>query len=261
MGQTIKQYIVDAFSDEVFHGNPAAVCILEDWLPDELMLLIAQENNLSETAFAVPEDGAYRLRWFTPGGEISLCGHATLATAFVITEFYQPKLKEVSFHTMSGLLTVARDDNRFEMDFPAYRFQPVAVTSEITEALGAEPVEAFIDRDLLCVFEDEDTVRSLAPDEEKLCTLDGLLVHVTAPGKDFDCVSRSFASKVAISEDPVCGSGHCQIFPFWSERLEKQSLLGYQASKRGGILSGKVEGDRVLLGGQAVLYAESSVFV
>ena len=200
----MKQYIVDAFTDKVFGGNPAAVCIMDSWPSDDLMMNITVENNLSETAFAVREGSRYRLRWFTPGGEIDLCGHATLATAFVLMNYYDSAANTVVFTTM------------YEMDFPAYKLRPVPVTDEITEAVGAAPVEAYMGRDLLCVFDSENTVKNLHPDMEKLKELDGLLLQATAKGSDFDCVSRSFAPKLNVPEDPVCGSGHCHIVPYWA---------------------------------------------
>ncbi|NCB91376.1 MAG: PhzF family phenazine biosynthesis protein [Clostridia bacterium] len=257
----MKQYVVDAFTDKVFSGNPAAVCVMEEWLPDEQIMNITRENNLSETAFAVKENDVYKLRWFTPGGEIDLCGHATLATAYVITRFIEPEVTEVKFDTLSGTLTVTRKEDLFEMDFPAYELKSVEVTEEMIEAIGAKPSEAYMGRDLLCVMDSEETVRQLNPDQTKLMTLDGLLLQVTARGEEFDCVSRSFAPKCNIAEDPVCGSGHCHILPFWADRLKKTELIAYQASKRGGILYGKLDGDRVFISGKAALYADSVIHV
>jgi PhzF family phenazine biosynthesis protein len=198
----MKQYIVDAFTDQVFHGNQAAVCILDDWLPEDLMMNITRENNFSETAFAVKEGDKYHLRWFTPGGEIDLCGHATLACAYVLFRFYLPEAEKIVFSTLSGGLTVTRkDDGLLEMEFPAYQLKRTAVTKEMAEALGAEPKEAYLGRDLLCVFDDEAAVRNLSPDMEKVKNLEGLLLNVTAPGKDTDCVSRSFAPKLNVTEE------------------------------------------------------------
>lgn len=217
----MKQYVVDAFTDKVFSGNPAAVCVLDKPLSDELMQKITTENNLSETAFALKDGDGYKLRWFTPGGEIDLCGHATLATAYTIFRFYDKEAQSLSFSTLSGILTVKRNGKLLEMDFPAYKLAPTAVTDEIVDALGVRPAAAFMGRDLLCVMESESDVRTAAPDQEKLLKLDGLLVHLTAKGQDFDCVSRSFAPKCGVAEDPVCGSGHCHIVPYWAETLKK----------------------------------------
>lgn len=211
----MKQYVVDAFTNKVFSGNPAAVCIMENWIADDLMLKITIENNLSETAFAVKTGKKYKLRWFTPGGEIDLCGHATLTTAYVLMNFIEMEATIVTFETMSGDLVVKRDGDLFEMDFPAYELQSVEITDEMVSAIGAKPIKAFMGRDLLCVFENEEIVRTLSPDMEKLKKLDGLLLQVTAPGKEYDCVSRSFAPKLNVAEDPVCGSGHCHIAPYW----------------------------------------------
>lgn len=256
----MKQFIVDAFTDKVFHGNPAAVCILDHWLRDELMLQITCENNLSETAFAVKEGNQYHLRWFTPGGEIDLCGHATLATAFVIMNYYESELLKVEFATLSGILTVTRQADMYAMDFPAYDLQPVMVTDAMSVALGVTPKAAYMGRDLLCVLDSEMTVRELTPNLERVKELEGLLLHVTARveqqfSDNLDCVSRSFAPKLNVSEDPVCGSGHCHIVPYWAKCLGKDNLVAYQASKRGGTLYCSMNGHRVTLAGKASLYA------
>lgn len=258
---TLKQYVVDAFTDTVFKGNPAAVCILAQWLPDALMQNIAKENNLSETAFVIPDGTDFGLRWFTPGGEIDLCGHATLATAYVLMRFVAPGLETVSFHTKSGLLTVQKKQDLYEMDMPAYSLTPVPVTDEMEQTIGARPVEAWLGRDLVCVMESEAQVMRAQPEEAQLKRLDGLLLQLTAPGSRYDCVTRSFAPKLKIYEDPVCGSGHCHVAPLWAQKLGKQNLLAYQASPRSGILHCHVKQDRVLIAGQATLYATAEIFV
>ena len=257
----MKQYVVDAFTDEVFGGNPAAVCVMENWLSDDLLLKITCENNLSETAFAVWEQDQYHLRWFTPGGEIDLCGHATLAPAYVIMRFRHADTQIVRFKTKSGQLTVEKKGNLFEMDFPAYKLRPVPVTDEMAEAIGARPEKAFMGRDLLCVMDSEETVRQLRPDMHKLLGLDGLLLQVTARGTDYDCVSRSFAPKLNVTEDPVCGSGHCHIMPYWAQEMNKTELVAYQASRRGGVLYGKMDGERIRISGNAALYSEATIYV
>ena len=174
----MKQYVVDAFTDKVFGGNPAAICVMDHWLPEQLMMNITIENNLSETAFTVKEGEKYKLRWFTPGGEIDLCGHATLACAYVIMNYYDQERTEVIFTTLSGDLTVKRLGDLYEMDFPPYDLKPAEVTAEMSEAMGAVPKEAYMGRDLLCVFDDEETFRSLNPDMEKEKRLEGLLLQV-----------------------------------------------------------------------------------
>ncbi len=257
----MRQYVVDAFTDKVFRGNPAAVCVLDQWLPDELMMNITKENNLSETAFAVKEGEGYNLRWFTPGGEIDLCGHATLATAYVITHFYETEATEVRFKTLSGLLKVKRKDAFFELDFPAYDLKKVEVTEEMEEAVGVKLLEAYRARDLLVVTEKEEDVRNLQPNMEKILQLDGLMVHITARGKEHDCASRTFSPKLRVPEDPVCGSGHCHIVPYWAKILGKDELVAYQASQRGGILYCRDRGDRVTLGGKAVLYSKADLYL
>ncbi len=258
---SVKQYVVDAFTDEVFHGNQAAVCILDDWLPEDLMMDITRENNFSETAFTVKEGEKYHLRWFTPGGEIDLCGHATLGTAYVLFHYYEKNAQRLTFSTLSGDLTVVRKDDLLEMEFPAYDLKPAEVTGAMEEALGVRPRRAYMGRDLLCVLDNEKTVRSLSPDLQKVKALDGLLVHVTARGTKTDCVSRSFAPKLAVAEDPVCGSGHCHIIPYWADTLGKEELTAYQASRRGGTLYCRREGKKIFMAGKAALYSIGDLFV
>lgn len=257
----MKQYVVDAFTDEVFHGNQAAICIMDNWIAEDLMMNITKENNFSETAFAVKEGDKYHLRWFTPGGEIDLCGHATLACAYVLFKFYIPNKDQLTFSTLSGDLVVTKNNELLEMEFPAYKLEKVPVTEAIIDAIGKAPLEAYIGRDLLCVFDDEDTVKNLEPDMDKLLKLDGLLLHISAPGKDTDSVSRSFAPKLNVIEDPVCGSGHCHIAPYWSENLGKENIVAYQASKRGGTLYCRISGNKVFLAGKAALFSECELYI
>ena len=257
----LSQYVVDAFTDDVFGGNPAAVCMMHAWPADATMRSIAGENNLSETAFAVKAGEDYKLRWFTPEGEIDLCGHATLACAYVVMNHLERERQEVRFSTLSGELTVIRRSELYEMDFPAYELERIPVTQQMVEAVGAAPDEAYLGRDLLCVFSEESAVRALSPDQEKLKALPGLLLQATAPGTETDCVSRTFAPKMGIAEDPVCGSGHCHIVPYWADRLQKREIVAYQASKRGGTLYCSLDGPRVKLAGKAALYSEGRIRV
>lgn len=257
----MKQYVVDAFTDHVFAGNQAAICVLENWLTDEVMMQITKENNFSETAFLVKTGDAYHLRWFTPGGEIDLCGHATLAASYVLFRFYETEKDTLSFDTLSGRLTVVKKGELLEMDFPAYDLKPIAVTKEMEEAAGAKIVEAYMGRDLLTVLEDEEIVRALTPDMAKVKALPGSLLQVTARGKETDSVSRSFAPKLSVDEDPVCGSGHCHIVPYWAKKLGKKEILAYQASPRGGMLYCRMEGNRVKLAGKAALYSIAELYV
>lgn len=258
---SLKQYVVDAFTDQVFKGNPAAVCVLDEWPSDDLMLAIARENNLSETAFTVKEGEKYGLRWFTPGGEIDLCGHATLGTAFVLLNFVEKGSTRVTFRTQSGELIVNRKGDLYEMDMPAYTLKEVPVTDDMTAAIGAKPVEAWMARDLVCVMEDQEQVKSATPDKDRLMKLDGLLLHLTARGSEFDCVTRSFAPKLNVQEDPVCGSGHCHVIPLWAEKLHKDDLVAFQASRRSGVLYCKLTGDRIFMAGKAKLYSEATIHV
>ena len=258
----MKQYVVDAFTDKVFAGNPAAVCVMDKWLDDELMQKIAIENNLSETAFCVKDGGSYRLRWFTPGGEVELCGHATLATAYVILNFVEPDSTVVGFDTLSGRLTVEKQGDMLSMDFPAFRLEPLPVSDELTAALGGvKPLEAYMDADILCVLESEAQVRAVQPDQELIKRLDGVCFHITAKGESFDCVTRSFAPKCNVAEDPVCGRGHCHVIPYWAKTLGRSEFTAYQASKRGGVLYAKLEGERVILAGKAALFSEAEIHI
>lgn len=257
----MKQYVVDAFTDSVFHDNQAAVCVLDKWLTDDLMLNITRENNYSETAFTVRDGDKWHLRWFTPNGEIDLCGHATLATAFVLFNYHEMDADRVVFTTLSGELTVVRKGSLYEMEFPVYDLHPTTVTTAMENALGTSIKEAYFARDLVCVVEDELTVRELKPDLDKVMDLDGLLLHVTARGDKYDCVSRSFAPKLSISEDPVCGSGHCHIIPYWADTLGKDELVAYQASKRGGTLYCHRDGNKVFISGKAVLYSIDELYI
>lgn len=256
----MKQYIVDAFTDKVFAGNPAAICVTDQWLPDEIMQKIAVENNLSETAFAVKEKERYHLRWFTPGGEIALCGHATLATAYVILRFFEPQSSKICFHTLRGPLDVAKKNEMLTMNFPSFKLTPIEITNTLMEAIGVKPAEAYLGEDMVCVLENEEQVRNAAPNQEVIRKLDGLLLHITAKGDTYDCVTRSFAPKCNVSEDPVCGRGHCHVIPLWAEKFGKAELTAYQASARGGVLYCQYAGERVLLSGKAVLFSEAEIY-
>lgn len=258
----MKYYVVDAFAEKVFEGNPAGVCIMNEWISDEIMQKIAIENNLSETAFAVKEENIYRLRWFTPGGEINLCGHATLATAYVILNFVENQVESVQFDTMSGVLTVNKIEDLYELDFPVVSSEKVPVTEQMIEALGVMPLEAYLNRDLVLVLESEEVVKNANPDFSKLEKLpEGLGVCITAKGNDCDFVSRGFFPKLKVNEDPVTGSLHCSLIPFWSERLEKREIVAKQLSNRGGTLYCKIEGTRVRMAGKAALYSIADLHI
>lgn len=258
----MKYYVVDAFAEKVFEGNPAGVCVMDEWLSDELMQKIAMENNLSETAFAVKQGEGYRLRWFTPGGEINLCGHATLATAYVIMNFIEKEANTIHFHTMSGQLIVQKRDDWYELDFPAVLSESISVTAQMMEALGLYPIEAFLNRDLVFVLKTEEEVKQANPDFSKLEKLpNGVGVAITARGSDCDFVSRGFYPKLKVNEDPVTGSLHCSLVPYWSEKLHKQEFVAKQLSSRGGTLYCKKEGNRVKIAGKAVLYSSADIFI
>ena len=256
----MKQFIVDAFTDQVFAGNQAAICILDEWQSEEMMLNIARENNFSETAFAVKENtDTYRLRWFTPETEIDLCGHATLATGYVILEHYDINIPAVTFKTLSGDLIVKHKGDMYEMDFPTYKFNHVEVTDAMEKALGVRPIDAVLSRDLLMILDSEEAVKNLKPDLDELSRLDGLIQAVTAKGSNYDCVSRVFAPKIGISEDPVTGSTHCLIVPYWAKKFGKNNIKAFQASKRTGILYCECGDERIKIAGKAALYSISEI--
>ncbi|HXF58494.1 MAG TPA: PhzF family phenazine biosynthesis protein [Candidatus Saccharimonadales bacterium] len=257
----LPMYQVDAFTTQRFRGNPAAVVVLTSWLPDGVMQEIAAENNLAETAFVIPGGDPTPLRWFTPTFEIDLCGHATLATAHVLFRHHFPQAERFAFQTKSGILTVIRDGDRLSMDFPSRPGTPVSVNDALTGALGAKPQEALLARDLLAVFETEEQVRALKPDFQRVAQLEAMAVIASAPGESVDFVSRFFAPKAGINEDPVTGSSHCTLIPYWAGRLGKKILEARQISPRGGDLRCELRGDRVVIGGAAVEYLRGEIQV
>ena len=262
MNQTrIRIYQVDAFSSQVFSGNPAAICPLEEWLPDDQMQAIAGENNLSETAFFVRNGDGYGLRWFTPAVEIDLCGHATLATAFIILNDLTPSEKSVRFQTKSGTLVVNREGDLYSLDFPSRPPIECEAPSKLVEALGGSPEAILAARDYLVVYASEDEVRKLEPNMQLVSQLDKFAVIVTAPGKDVDFVSRFFAPAKGVPEDPVTGSAHCTLIPYWSKRLGKKKLHAYQVSKRGGELWCEDRGERVTMSGKAARFLEGTIYL
>jgi PhzF family phenazine biosynthesis protein len=255
-------YQIDAFiTEEPFSGNPAAVCPLDAWLPDAAMQAIAAANNLSETAFFVPEDGDYRLRWFTPKTEVELCGHATLASAFVIFRFLAPDLRSVRFRTeKAGTLAVGRDGELLVLDFPARPPEPCAVPGELAAALGRAPASVLAASSYLAVYNEAGDIASLAPDFAAIARLDRGGVIVTAAGQgEVDFVSRYFAPAAGIDEDPVTGSAHCTLIPYWATRLGKTRLTARQISRRGGMLDCELRGERVAIAGRARLYLEGTI--
>ena len=257
----IPLYQIDAFASKVFAGNPAAVCPLNGWLDDGLMQAVARENNLSETAFFVPLDQGYHIRWFTPAAEVDLCGHATLASAYTIFTYIDPFRTRVTFQSRSGPLTVSKQGDLLAMDFPSRPPSPCTAPSDLTEALGAKPSEVLCSEDYFAVFPSEQDVRSVDPDMGLLKKIDFRGVIVTAKGMDTDFVSRFFAPKYGVNEDPVTGSAHCALIPYWAGKLGKKELLAHQVSKRGGELFCKDQGDRVVIEGRAVAYMEGTITI
>ena len=257
----ILYFEVHSFTDEVFKGNPAGVCPLNEWIDDAMMQRVAKENGLSETAFFVQKEGFFELRWFTPVIEVDLCGHATLASAYVLFEHLDPELESIVFHTKSGDLNIVRSGSAILMDFPARPADPVEVPFELEKGLNTPIKEVFKSRDYMVVFESEHQVRNLDPDFDMLAKVDSTGIIVTAPGEDVDFVSRFFAPRAGIPEDPVTGSAHCTLTPFWSEKLDKRDLTARQVSERGGELACRLVEDRVHIAGRAVLYAKGFINV
>lgn len=261
MDKTLRQYQIDAFASRVFEGNPAAVVPLDAWLTDATLQAIAIENNLSETAFFVPEGDAYRLRWFSPGGEIDLCGHAALASAYVLFELRGYAGKTIAFDTRSGRLIVERQAELLAMDFPATPAQVYPAPAALLAGLKRKPIEVLAADDYFAVYENEDDIRSLAPDLTELSKLDRRGVCITAPGKSVDFVSRFFGPKWGIPEDPVTGSAHCTLAPYWAKRLGKTRFIARQLSRRGGQLHCELRGERVMISGSAVKFLEGDISV
>jgi len=254
----IKIYQIDAFTDKLFSGNPAAVCILDTWISDELMQLIGNENNLAETAFVIPNGQDFEIRWFTPTVEVDLCGHATLATAFVFFNILNYQDSLIRFHSpRSGLLTVEKKDDMLFLDFPTDRL--TALTEEQSEILerciGIAPLESYKGKtDYIAIIDNESLLRNLQPDLNEISKLKARGLVVTAKGDDVDFVSRFFAPQSGINEDPVTGSAHTSLLPLWSKKLDKNRLIASQLSKRGGQLVCEFKGDRCMIGGKAKLY-------
>lgn len=254
-------YQVDAFASKVFAGNPAAICPLDEWLSDEVMQSIAVENNLSETAFFVKTGDGFHLRWFTPAHEVNLCGHATLASAYVIANHLESGIEKIRFQSRSGPLIVTRDGDLFTLDFPALPPKRIEDRADVAAALGAAPRELWNEMDMMAVFGSEAEVRALEPNMEKIGALDTRGVIATAPGDECDFVSRFFAPKAGIPEDPVTGSAHCILTPYWAKRLSKAKLNARQISVRGGELIVEDKGERVLISGHVAPYMEGRIRV
>jgi predicted PhzF superfamily epimerase YddE/YHI9 len=257
----LKQYQVDAFATRLFEGNPAAVCPLERWLQDDVLQAIAEENRLSETAFFVPTGEVFQLRWFTPLAEVDLCGHATLATAHVLFDILGYPEPVIRFSTRSGDLAVEREYDSLAMDFPALPPAACEAPGVLIEALGAVPLEVLAADDYVAVYDSEAAILGLDPDMSRLRKLDLRGVCVTAKGRDVDFVSRFFAPKFGVPEDPVTGSAHCELAPYWAQRLGSNRLRARQLSSRGGQVFCEVNGDRVKLSGRAVTFMEGEIFL
>ncbi|MCJ7556154.1 MAG: PhzF family phenazine biosynthesis protein [Gammaproteobacteria bacterium] len=254
-------YIINAFANQPFRGNPAAVCPLPEWLDESTMQSIASQHNLSETAFIVAAGEDYQIRWFTPAEEVPLCGHATLASAEVVRLFLKPGCQSVAFLSMSGRLDVHFDQHKVWLNFPALPAEATTSPGNLGKGLGLEPQEILVAEYYLAVFESETQVRDLKPDMKLLASLDRKAVIVTAPGDEVDFVSRFFAPRLAVDEDPVTGSAHCTLVPYWASRLGKTSLHARQLSHRGGELFCQQMGDRVQIGGYATLYLQGEIIV
>lgn len=251
----MRQYIVNAFTDKPFEGNPAAVCILECEIEEEQMMSIAMQNNLSETAFVTLVNDRFQLRWFTPAQEVGLCGHATLAAASVMLNHYLTRSPEITFLTQGGEITVRRFAHLFEMTFPSIPMEEIEVTETMQRAIGLKPKEAWLGLDLVLVLDSPAEVANCMIDPASAMELPGRMVHVTAQDESYTCRSRSFGPKIGILEDPVCGSAHCQIAPLWYKKLGRKLVSARQESSRGGSMLCQVEEDQVKIAGQAYLYS------
>jgi PhzF family phenazine biosynthesis protein len=258
----LRIYQVDAFTHQLFSGNPAAVLPLEDWLSDDILQNIAAENNLSETAFFKREKGELQLRWFTPVAEVDLCGHATLGTAHVLWQHLGYQTDEISFHSRSGKLGVAKNGDSYTLDFPTDKLTKVDIPDFVRKALGAKPIESFKGReDYLLAFENQAAVAALSPDFQQLAKLEARGIIATAPGDDVDFVSRCFFPRFGINEDPVTGSAHTTLAPYWSKKLGKSDLVARQISRRGGDLTCRLDGERTFISGQAVTFLSGTIEV
>lgn len=251
----MKIHIVDAFTDKLFSGNPAAVCPLDNWLPDNIMQQIAFENNLAETAFIVKEDDGYRIRWFTPATEVELCGHATLAASHVFFQHLGYQEREITFNSLSGPLTVTKNENGYTLNFPVDTLIPVQADEQFLACFDITPIEIFRGKtDYMFVYSSQADVKRIAISLPAIAQLDGRGVIITAPGDEVDMVSRFFAPQSGIDEDPVTGSAHTSLTPYWSGRMGKNKLSALQLSRRGGKLFCELAADRVNISGQAVTY-------
>jgi len=258
----MKYFVVDTFTSELFKGNAAGVCLLENWLDDYILQKIAFENNLSETAFLVSTKEYYELRWFTPECEIDLCGHATLASAYILFEFYEKIKRTLTFKTKSGILNVSKSDNNLAMDFPSRKPSQIAIPNGLDLALGTDILETHLSRDLVVLLKDENAVKNLNPDFSMLKNFEQFFgIVVTAKGESCDFVSRYFAPNCRINEDPVTGSSHSTLIPFWSERLNKTEMIAKQLSNRGGVLMCKDLNGRVEIKGEAILYLNGEILL
>ncbi len=268
LGMELDIYQVDAFTNKVFSGNPAAVCPLMEWLPDDVMQSIALENNLSETAFVVPVDektGRYHIRWFTPVAEVDLCGHATLATAYTLFECLSVNVDCITFDSKSGSLQVSKANDGFLMDFPLWNYKRIDPPQQIIDSLGCVPLEYYEGYDDIAVFDNAECVSALKPNMGILASYEGargvLATAPASPDEDLDFVSRAFFPRLSVDEDPVTGSAHCLLAPYWAKKLGKTKLKARQVSKRSGDLLCEIKGDRLNITGQAILYMHGKIFI
>ena len=261
MSKKIKLFQIDAFTDKVFHGNPAAVCVLDEWIEAEKMQKIGAENNLAETAFVVKKDNDFEIRWFTPTVEVDLCGHTTLAAAYVLYKYYNYQSKKINFHSLkSGLLSVEKDKEYFTLDFPTDNYKKVNTPQVLIDAFGITPAETYRGKtDYLLLFSTQDEIERIEPDLNLIATVDARGVIVSAPGHEKDFVSRFFGPQSGINEDPVTGSAHTTLTPVWSEKLGKTNLTAKQLSKRQGDLICELQGSRVRITGKAVTYMKGEI--
>lgn len=255
----LNLYQIDAFAKNIFEGNPAAVCPLDKWLDDSIMQKIANENNLSETAFFVKEDKSYHIRWFTPSSEVDMCGHATLASAYVLFEILKYSEKEILFNSKSGILKVTKNQDKYQMDFPITKIEKCNIPDNLINAFTIKPIECYKSMDYILVFENEEDIINAIPNLELLKNIDTRGVIITAKSQKYDFVNRMFAPKYGIDEDPVTGSAFTQLIPYWNKKLNKNTFIAKQVSQRGGEVFCTLQNNRVQISGYGKKYLEAII--
>lgn len=258
----MKIYFIDTFTDRLFSGSPAAVVVLDKWYPDDVLINISRENAVPESAFIVKSDAGYHIRWFTHKKEIKLCGHVTLAAAYVVSHFLEPGCKNTRFESLAGEISVlCKPDDVYELTLNPFKLEKIDMTEQLYEVVNSHPDEVYIGRDYLLVYNDEQTVKAISPNWNENMDFGGKLISVTAKGDTFDCVTRTFVPHNRMAEEEACGSAHCHVVPYWTEKLNKADLKAYQASSRGGTIYCRLQDGKILMSGGCVLYMTGEVMM